>query len=260
MEEIQLTLEENIATVTINRPSVKNAVTSEMWDELQRTFIDLGYRDDVRAVIVTGAGDDFCSGADVSSMASRNEGPRVHQLESMRKVGDCCLSLFNMPKVTIAKVPGVAVGAGMNLALCCDLVVASENARFSEIFAKRGLSVDFGGSFLLPRIVGLQRAKELVLLAEVLSAAEADRMGLINYVVPHDQLDNKALELAQKAANGPPRALAMSKAMLNKSFANSLQDALDQEGTSQTVNFTTKDISEAMKAFQEKRPPRFSGW
>ena len=260
MEEIQLTLEENIATVTINRPSVKNAVTSEMWDELQRTFIDLGYRDDVRAVIVTGAGDDFCSGADVSGMASRNEGPRVHQLESMRKVGDCCLSLFNMPKVTIAKVPGVAVGAGMNLALCCDLVVASENARFSEIFAKRGLSVDFGGSFLLPRIVGLQRAKELVLLAEVLSAAEADRMGLINYVVPHDQLDNKALELAQKAANGPPRALAMSKAMLNKSFTNSLQDALDQEGTSQTVNFTTKDISEAMKAFQEKRPPRFSGW
>ena len=260
MEEIQLTLDENIATITINRPSVKNAITSEMWDELQRIFIELGYRDDVRAVIVTGAGDDFCSGADVSGMATRSEGPRLHQLESMRKVGDCCLSLFNMPKVTIAKVPGVAVGAGMNLALCCDLVVASENARFSEIFAKRGLSVDFGGSFLLPRIVGLQKAKELVLLAEVLSAAEADRMGLINYVVPHDQLDDKALELAQKAANGPPRALAMSKAMLNKSFANSLQDALDQEGTSQTVNFTTKDVSEAMKAFQEKRPPRFSGW
>ena len=260
MEEIQLTLEENIATITINRPSVKNAITSEMWDELQRIFIELGYRDDVRSVIVTGAGDDFCSGADVSGMATRSEGPRLHQLESMRKVGDCCLSLFNMPKVTIAKVPGVAVGAGMNLALCCDLVVASENARFSEIFAKRGLSVDFGGSFLLPRIVGLQKAKELVLLAEVLSAAEADRMGLINYVVPHDQLDDKALELAQKAANGPPRALAMSKAMLNKSFAHSLQDALDQEGTSQTVNFTTKDVSEAMKAFQEKRPPRFSGW
>ena len=260
MEEIQLTLDENIATITINRPSVKNAITSEMWDELQRIFIELGYRDDVRAVIVTGAGDDFCSGADVSGMATRSEGPRLHQLESMRKVGDCCLSLFNMPKVTIAKVPGVAVGAGMNLALCCDLVVASENARFSEIFAKRGLSVDFGGSFLLPRIIGLQKAKELVLLAEVLSAAEADRMGLINYVVPHDQLDDKTLELAQKAASGPPRALAMSKAMLNKSFANSLQDALDQEGTSQTVNFTTKDVSEAMKAFQEKRPPRFSGW
>ena len=147
----------------------------------------------------------------------------------------------------------------MNLALCCDLVVASEKARFSEIFAKRGLSVDFGGSFLLPRIVGLQKAKELVLLAEVLSAEEADKMGLINYVVAHEELDEKVSELALKAASGPPRALAMSKAMLNKSFASSLQDALDQEGTSQTFNFTTKDVSEAMKAFQEKRPPRFNG-
>tara|TARA_B100000953_G_C17981730_1_gene409320 strand:+ start:294 stop:1076 length:783 start_codon:yes stop_codon:yes gene_type:complete len=260
MEEIQLTQEENIATVTINRPEVKNAVTSDMWDELQRVFTELGYQDDVRAVIVTGAGDDFCSGADVGGMGSRSEGPRLHQLDSMRKVGDCCLSLFNMPKVTIAKVPGVAVGAGMNLALCCDLVVASENARFSEIFAQRGLSVDFGGSFLLPRIVGLQKAKELVLLAEVISASKAHEMGLTNYVVPREQLDEKVSDLAERAASGPPRALAMSKAMLNKSFANSLQDALDQEGTSQTVNFTTKDVSEAMKAFQEKRSPRFKGW
>ena len=112
----------------------------------------------------------------------------------------------------------------------------------------------------MPRIVGLQKAKELVLLAEVLSAEEADKMGLINYVVAHEELDEKVSELALKAASGPPRALAMSKAMLNKSFASSLQDALDQEGTSQTFNFTTKDISEAMKAFQEKRPPRFNGW
>ena len=260
MEEIQLTQEENIATVTINRPKVKNAITSEMFDELQRIFIDLGYRDDIRAVIITGAGDDFCSGADVSAMSTSSDGPRLHQLESMRKVGDCCLSLFNIPKVTIAKVSGVAVGAGMNLALCCDLVVASEDDRFSEIFAKRGLSVDFGGSFLLPRIVGLQKAKELVLLADIISASEANRMGLTNYVVSQDQLDEKVLELAQKAASGPPRALAMSKAMLNKSFSNSIQDALDQEGTSQTVSFTTKDVSEAMKAFQEKRSPRFNGW
>ena len=170
MEEIQITQQENIATVTINRPKVKNAVTPDMWAELERVFTTLSYQDDVRAVIVTGAGEDFCSGADVSGMASRTDGPRVHQLDSMRKVGSCCLSLFNMPKVTIARISGVAVGAGMNLALCCDLVVASENARFSEIFAQRGLSVDFGGSFLLPRIVGLQKAKELVLLAEVISA------------------------------------------------------------------------------------------
>tara|TARA_B110000438_G_scaffold284937_1_gene314497 strand:- start:531 stop:1028 length:498 start_codon:yes stop_codon:yes gene_type:complete len=165
-----------------------------------------------------------------------------------------------MPKVTIARISGVAVGAGMNLALCCDLVVASENARFSEIFAQRGLSVDFGGSFLLPRIVGLQKAKELVLLAEVISASKANEMGFVNYVVPRDELDEKVAELAARAAAGPPRALAMSKAMLNKSFSNSLQDALDEEGTSQTLNFTTKDITEAMQAFQEKRSPRFNGW
>jgi 2-(1,2-epoxy-1,2-dihydrophenyl)acetyl-CoA isomerase len=260
MEEIQITQQENIATVTINRPKVKNAVTPDMWAELERVFTALSYQDDVRAVIVTGAGEDFCSGADVSGMGSRKDGPKVHQLDSMRKVGDCCLALFNMPKVTIAKIPGVAVGAGMNLALCCDLVVASENARFSEIFAQRGLSVDFGGSFLLPRIVGLQKAKELVLLAEVISASKANEMGLVNYVVPRDQLDEKVAELATRAAAGPPRALAMSKAMLNKSFSNSLQDALDQEGTSQSFNFTTKDITEAMQAFQEKRSPRFNGW
>tara|TARA_B100000614_G_scaffold206595_1_gene188740 strand:- start:1445 stop:1942 length:498 start_codon:yes stop_codon:yes gene_type:complete len=165
-----------------------------------------------------------------------------------------------MPKVTIARVPGIAVGAGMNMALCCDLLIASENARFSEIFAKRGLSVDFGGSYLLPRIVGLQKAKELVLLADVISASEANRMGFVNYVVDPKELDAKVNEIAEKAAAGPPRALAMSKALLNRSFSNSLTDALDQEGTAQTFNFTTKDITEAMRAFKEKRIPDFKGW
>ena len=260
MEQILVNQNGNIATVTINRPDVKNAVTSKMWDELTNIFTKLGYDDTVRAVILTGAGDDFCSGADVSGMGSNENDVRLHQLDAMRKVGECCLSLFNMPKVTIARVPGIAVGAGMNMALSCDILVASENARFSEIFAKRGLSVDFGGSFLLPRIVGLQKAKELVLLADVISASEADRMGIVNYVVPPGDLDSKVDEIAAKAAAGPPRALALSKAMLNRSFENSLTDALDQEGTSQTFNFTTKDISEAMRAFKEKRNPDFKGW
>ncbi len=260
MEEILVNQNGNIATVTINRPEVKNAVTSKMWDDLTAIFTKLGYDDSVRAVIVTGAGDDFCSGADVSAMGKDENAVKLHQLEAMRKVGDCCLSLFNMPKITIARVPGIAVGAGMNMALSCDLVVASVNARFSEIFAKRGLSVDFGGSYLLPRIVGLQKAKELVLLADVISASEADRMGIVNYVVDPEELDAKVNEIAEKASAGPPRALAMSKALLNRSFSNSLNDALDQEGTAQTFNFTTKDISEAMRAFKEKRTPDFKGW
>ena len=259
MDEILVNQTENIATVTINRPDVKNAITSQMWDELTDIFTELGSDDSVRAVVVTGAGDDFCSGADVSGMGSA-KGERTHQLESMRKVGDCCLALFNMPKITIARISGVAVGAGMNLALCCDIVIASEKARFSEIFAKRGLSVDFGGSFLLPRIVGLQKAKELVLLADVISAEDANRMGLVNYVVPVDELDGKINEISTKAVSGPPRAIALSKAMLNRSFSNSLAEALDQEGTSQTFNFTTSDVIEAMKAFKEKRSPEFKGW
>ena len=259
MDEILVNQTENIATVTINRPDVKNAITSQMWDELTDIFTELGSDDSVRAVVVTGAGDDFCSGADVSGMGSA-KGERIHQLESMRKVGDCCLALFNMPKITIARISGVAVGAGMNLALCCDIVIASEKARFSEIFAKRGLSVDFGGSFLLPRIVGLQKAKELVLLADVISAEDANRMGLVNYVVPVDELDGKINEISTKAVSGPPRAIALSKAMLNRSFSNSLAEALDQEGTSQTFNFTTSDVIEAMKAFKEKRSPEFKGW
>ncbi len=260
MDEILVTEADGVATVTLNRPRVKNAITAPMWDRLAEIYTELGYRDDVRAVVVTGAGDDFCSGADVSGKGASREGPPLHQLESMRKVGDCCLALFNMPKVTIAKVPGIAAGAGMNMALACDLVVASEKARFSEIFARRGLSVDFGGSYLLPRIVGMQKAKELVLLADIISAADAERMGLVNYVVPHDELDAKVDEMARKAVSGPPRAIAMSKAMLNKSFSHTLADALDAEGASQTVNFSLDDTREAMQAFVDKRDPKFTGW
>jgi len=193
-------------------------------------------------------------------MSDRTSGARMHQLQSMREVGEVCQQLFDMPKVTIARVDGIAAGAGLNLALCCDLVLASERSRFSEIFAKRGLNVDFGGSFLLPRIVGMQRAKEMILLADIYSAADAAEMGLVNRVVPADQLDGLVAEWTAKAASGPPRALAVSKALLNKSFTSTLAEALDGEGLGQTFQFSTKDVSEAMNAWQEKRDPEFTGW
>ncbi|MGA1359054.1 MAG: enoyl-CoA hydratase/isomerase family protein, partial [Ilumatobacteraceae bacterium] len=161
MAEIDVTRADAIATVTINRPERKNAVTGDMWAQLAEIFRAIAADPDVRCVIITGAGGEFCSGADLSA---RNSTSRpVHQLAAMRHVNDAALSLHRMPQPTIAKVRGVAVGAGCNMALGCDLVVASENARFSEIFAKRGLSVDFGGSWLLPRRIGLHRAKELAL-------------------------------------------------------------------------------------------------
>lgn len=259
MDELQVDEADGVATITLNRPERKNAVTQIMWSELRVLFRELGYRDDIRAVVLTGAGDAFCSGADVGGMADR-EGERVHSLQSMRNVGETCQALFDMPKITIAKVNGVAAGAGLNMALACDLVVASDRARFSEIFAKRGLTVDFGGSFLLPRIVGMQRAKELVLLAEIIDATAAEQMGLVNRVVPHDDLDEFVADWAAKAAASPPRAIAMSKALLNRSFTNTLAEAVDAEGVAQSYNFTTGDTKEAVSAFLERRDPTYTGW
>lgn len=259
MDEVLVDENGPIATVTLNRPRVKNAVTGEMWSELRTVFRELGYRDDIRCVVVTGAGEDFCSGADVSGRPEES-GARMHQLQSMRNVGECCQMLFEMPKVTIARVDGVAAGAGLNMALACDFVLASDRSRFSEIFAKRGLNVDFGGSFLLPRIVGMQRAKEMILLADIYSAAEAAEMGLVNRVVPQAELDALVADWASRAASGPPRAIQVSKALLNRSFTSSLADALDGEGIGQTFQFSTKDVPEAMRAWQEKRDPDFTGW
>ena len=258
MADIEVTRAEAIATVTINRPHRKNAVTCDMWAQLADTFRSLSVDADVRCVILTGAGGEFCSGADLA--AREGSGRPVHQLAAMRSVNDAALALHRMPQPTIAKVRGVAVGAGCNMALGCDLVVASENARFSEIFAKRGLSVDFGGTWLLPRRVGLHRAKELALFGDIISAADASEMGLVNRVLPDSELDAFVDGWARRLAAGPPIALALTKRMLNNAMNVTMEEALDDEGAAQTVNFGTKDTIEAMSAFTEKREPKFKGY
>lgn len=258
MADIEVTRAEAIATVTINRPQRKNAVTGDMWAQLAETFRSLSADADIRCVVITGAGGEFCSGADLS--AREGSGRPVHQLAAMRSVNDAALALHRMPQPTIAKVRGVAVGAGCNMALGCDLVVASENARFSEIFAKRGLSVDFGGTWLLPRRVGLHRAKELALFGDIISAADASETGLVNRVLPDGELDAFVDGWARRLAAGPPIALALTKRMLNNAMNVTLEEALDDEGAAQTVNFGTKDTIEAMSAFTEKREPKFKGY
>lgn len=246
---------DRVVTITMNRPRRKNAANSVMWEELSEVVRALHSADEVRAVVLTGAGGDFCSGADVSGEETRSR----HMLHSMRHIGDLCLSLQRLAQPTVAKVRGVAAGAGLNMALACDLVIAAEGARFSEIFARRGLVVDFGGSWLLPRLVGMHRAKELVLLADIIDAAEADRIGLVNRVVPEAELDATVDSIAARLAAGPPIALAMSKRLLNNSFDVTLEQALDDEGLAQTVTFTTEDVAEAMSAFIDKRDPVFRG-
>jgi 2-(1,2-epoxy-1,2-dihydrophenyl)acetyl-CoA isomerase len=254
METLQVSRSAGIVTVTLDRPEKKNAANGVMWDELLVTFREIADNDDDRVVVITGAGGEFCSGADLTG-----GGRSRHQLAAMRHVGDVALALHRLPQPTIAKVRGVAVGAGCNLALGCDLVVASETARFSQIFARRGLSLDFGGSWILPRRVGLHRAKELALFADIIDAAEADRIGLVNRVLPDAEVDEFVDNWAQRLAAGPPIALAMTKRMLDNAMSATFEQALDDEGASQTINFSTADTMEAMTAFVEKRSPRFEG-
>jgi len=244
-----------VVTVTLNRPEKKNAMNRAMFDELLATFREIDQSTADRVVVITGAGEAFCSGADLSDRGSDTR----HSLARLHWVADVALALHRIPKPIIAKVNGVAVGAGLNLALGCDLIVASESARFSEIFARRGLTIDFGGSWLLPRLIGLHRAKELAFFADIISAKEAADLGLVNRVVAPSQLDAFVSDWAERLAAGPPLALAMTKRLLTNSFAMSMDEALEAEGMAQTVNSGTEDAPEAIRAFLEKREPRFKG-
>lgn len=244
-----------VVTVTMNRPAKKNAANGQMWDELFTVFAEVADTESDRVLVVTGAGDAFCSGADLSDGSSL----RRNGLTRMRHIGDTALALHRLAKPTIAKVNGVAAGAGANLAFGCDLIVASSAARFSEIFTRRGLSVDFGGTWLLPRLVGLHRAKELAFFADVIGADDAERMGLVNRVVPAGELDGFVDDWARRLAASPPMALSMTKTMLNNALMVSMDQALEDEARAQTVNFGTNDFREAVSAFLEKRDPTFEG-
>ena len=247
--------ETGVVTVTLNRPEKKNAIDFPMWQRLSEVFREVGQNPADRVLVLTGAGGAFCGGADLTSPS---DDPR-HQLDQMQYFGFTGLVLHEVPKPTIAKVGGVAVGAGLNLALGCDLIVAGESARFSEIFARRGLSIDLGGSWHLPRLIGLHKAKELVLLGDIIDAKEAERIGIVNRVLPDVDLDAFVDDWAERLAAGPPLALQMSKRMLNSGLQMSLSEMLHWEAMAQSVNTTSRDAIEAMKAFAEKRVPEFKG-
>ena len=254
-ETLRVDRADGVVTITLDRPAKKNAINGAMWNELSAVVAEIARNSADRVMVITGAGGEFCSGADLAEPSAAKE----HPLSSLRRVGDICLAIARLPQPTIAKVRGVAVGAGLNLALVCDLVVAAEGSRFSEIFAKRGLSLDFGGSWILPRLVGMHRAKELALLAHIIDAKEAEAIGLVNRVLPEAELDAFVDGWAAELAAGPPIALAMTKRMLNNSFNVTLEEALDDEGVAQTVNLGSADNREAVSAFLAKRPPRFEG-
>ena len=256
MGHVQVERRQGIVTVTLSNPAKRNAIPVGAWPEIEVAFREVAGRRDDRCVVLTGEGDDFSSGADVTGAVADDLG---HPLWVMRSISGAIDALYALPQPVIARVAGVCVGVGLNMALACDIVVASDDSRFSEIFVRRGLSVDGGGSWSLPRIVGLLKAKELALLGDIISAAEAERIGLVSRVVPRADLDATVAELATRLADGPPLALSMTKRLLDNSAQLTLPQALEAEAQAQIVNFGTKDTAEAMLAFVEGREPRFLG-
>jgi enoyl-CoA hydratase/carnithine racemase len=253
----------HVATVTLDAPATKNACTGDMWVAIGAAFREIAYSG-ARVVVLTGAGGNFCAGADLSPPRRRSadDGPPPlppNNVYAMRVLGDVVLAVHGCPLPVIAKVDGVCVGAGLGLALAADMIWCSETARFSAIFAKRGLSLDFGTSWLLRQRIALHKAKELAFTGRMVSGTEALALGLVNAAVPADELDATTREIADTIAAGPPLALSMAKRELDNAGTESLAQALEVEALAQSVNVHTDDLREALTAFMERRPPNFTG-
>lgn len=249
---------DRVARVTLNRPEKRNAVDTRMFEEIGLVFDEIADDPDVRAFVLTGQGDHFCSGADLSAIEEVPRGP-ADMRTRMGWIHQILAKIIYNPKPGVAAVRGYAAGGGANLALACDLVVMHEEARFAELFVKRGLVMDMSGTFTLPRTVGLHRAKELALLGDTIDAKTAFDMGIANRVESEGQFEATVEDLSSRLAAGPPIALSMMKKAINDSFSKTFDEVLDEEGFNQSILFSTQDLQEAIKAFFEKREPNFTG-
>ena len=256
-ENILFDVSERIATITLNRPDAMNATTDQLYTELQDCVGRIAADSGISCVILTGAGKGFCAGADLKA---RRDDMTPLQLRARHRwiLKDVLLPLYSLEKPVIAAVNGAAAGAGFNIALACDFIVASESASFIQVFAKVGLVPDLGGLYLLSRVVGLNVAKELCFTARKVLPDEAKALGIVNHVVPHDLLMAKARELAGQIVKASPTATAMTKNLLNKSSNSTLDQMLEFESFAQTVAYLTPEYKEGVAAFREKRTPDFA--
>jgi 2-(1,2-epoxy-1,2-dihydrophenyl)acetyl-CoA isomerase len=251
---------EAVATLTLNRPERLNALNTELGQALVQALVRLARDITVRAVIVTGAGRGFCAGGDIEILRRSREREDVSEVENLLRLGkQIILAIAAMPKPVIAAVNGPAAGAGANLALACTARIASEEATFTQSFAKVGLFPDFGGTYFLPRLVGPALASELFLTAETVGAADAFRIGLVSQVVAPDRLESETLLLAARLAAAPPIVARGIKQTLSLEDRDKLERALDEEIRWQVTCFRSRDCLEGLRAFLEKRPPRFVG-
>ncbi len=254
-------VQDRIATLTLNRPERLNALGGTLREDLYDAVTRCAADPKVGVLVITGAGRGFCSGGDVKSMSERDQtGQTLSAGEQLAPLRDrVILAMRDCPKPLIAAVNGAAAGAGMNLALACDMRIASSAAKFSQAFVKRGLAPDWGGSYFLPRVVGLAKACELIFTGDAIDAAEALRLGIVNAVVAPGELMAESYKLARKIAAGPPVAIQLAKRAIHHNQDVDLRAALEFETFAQGVCKDTEDAKEGVKAFVEKRAPVFRG-
>jgi 2-(1,2-epoxy-1,2-dihydrophenyl)acetyl-CoA isomerase len=257
-------IEGGIATLMMNRPEARNALSPEMFNSLAEALPRLANDPAVRLVVLTGAGAAFCSGGDVKGFARRAAGEAAsatfdHRVTDLRTRMEVSRWLHEMPKPTLAVIPGPAAGAGLSLALACDLRIAADEAKLTTAFSKIGLSGDFGGSYFLNHLVGAAKAREMYFTGEVITGADAQRIGLVNRAVPAAQLPDAARAWATELAALPTVAIGYMKRNLNVALRGSLSDVLDAEAIHMVRTFETADHKAAAAAFVEKRAPRFDG-
>jgi enoyl-CoA hydratase/carnithine racemase len=261
-KSITITRDRGVATVTLNRPKVNNALTNAHFARLGEVFEEIAANPEDRVMVLTGHGKAFCAGADLSGSpetAQRIQLGPVSREQWVRETTAPALSLHRLPKPTIAAVNGVAAGGGCNLALGCDIVFASESARFTEVFINRGLSLDYGGSWILPRLIGMQRAKDIAFRGDVIDVREAEKLGLVLEVVSDEQLMNRVQEYACMLALKPPVALSLIKSGINKLANASFEEGLAFEAQAQSTCLGTEDFREAMIAWAQKRDGEYVG-
>ncbi|MFH1031005.1 MAG: enoyl-CoA hydratase/isomerase family protein [Chloroflexota bacterium] len=259
LPDIIYTKQEGVATMTLNRPEAMNAFGAKMRDSIAKVVKDASEDNEVRVLVITGTGRAFCTGADVKDMAEEVNTGRRGEEATRRFQFPLPLTLWKFSKPTIAAVNGVAVGGGLDLALACDVRIASDKARFAQVFIRRGLIPVTGGTYFLPRLVGLDRALLLTWTGDMVDAKEAERIGMVTLVVPHDELETATRELAEKLAKGPPLAIQRAKRAIYEGLATDLDSAVNLAYSLSLDLWESEDHKEGTRAFVEKREPKFRG-